>query len=130
MKITKQAKREAKALFRGCIQDGVLQESLVRSAVQGVIQAKPRGYHGILSQFQRLLRLDLDRRSARIESAVSLTPELEAKVKSDLERVYGPGLNISFGQNASLIGGMRVKVGSDVYDGSVQARLAALQESF
>jgi len=44
--------------------------------------------------------------------------------------VYGPGLNISFSQNATLIGGMRVKVGSDVYDGSVQARLAALQESF
>jgi len=130
MKITKQAKREAKALFRSCIKDGVLQEPLVRSAVQGVIQAKPRGYHAVLSQFQRLLRLDLDRRSARIESAVSLTPELEAEVKSDLEQVYGPGLNISFGQNASLIGGMRVKVGSDVYDGSVQARLAALQESF
>lgn len=130
MKINKQAKREAKALFRGCIKDGVLQESLVRSAVQGVIKAKPRGYQAVLSQFQRLLRLDLDRRSARVESAVSLTPELEAEVKSDLERVYGPGLNISFGQNASLIGGMRVKVGSDVYDGSVQARLAALQESF
>ena len=35
-----------------------------------------------------------------------------------------------FAQNPALIGGMRIKVGSDVYDGSVQARLAALQESF
>ena len=130
MKINKQAKREAKALFRSCVKDGMLQETLVRSAVQGVIQAKPRGYYAVLSHFQRLLRLDLDRRSARVESAVTLTPQLQAEVTADLSRVYGPGLNITFGQNAALIGGMRVKVGSDVYDGSVQARLAALQESF
>jgi F0F1-type ATP synthase delta subunit len=38
-------------------------------------------------------------------------------------------LNITFSQNAALIGGLRVKVGSDVYDGSVQARLNGLAES-
>ena len=130
MKITKQAKREAKALFRSCVTDGLLQDALVRSAVQGVLQSKPRGYLAVLSHFQRLLRLDLDRRTACVESAVTLAPELEAKIKSDLARVYGPGLNISFNQNDSLIGGMRVKVGCDVYDGSVQGRLDQLQESF
>jgi len=130
MKINKQSKREAKALFQSCITDGLLQDALVRSAVQGVLQSKPRGYQAVLSHFQRLLRLDLDRRTARIESAVPLAPELEARVKSDLTRVYGPGLNISFSQNAALIGGMRVQVGSDVYDGSVQGRLEQLQQSF
>jgi F-type H+-transporting ATPase subunit delta len=55
---------------------------------------------------------------------------LSAKTKAELEKTYGPGLNISFGVNPALIGGVRIKVGSDVYDGSVQARLAALQESF
>jgi F0F1-type ATP synthase delta subunit len=29
-----------------------------------------------------------------------------------------------------LIGGLRIRVGSDVYDGSIQARLKALEESF
>ena len=130
MKINKQAKREAKALFRSCVTDGLLQDALVRSAVQGVLQSKPRGYQAVLSHFQRLLRLDLDRRTARIESSVPLAPELEARVKSDLARAYGPGLSITFSQNAALIGGMRVQVGSDVYDGSVQARLEQLQQSF
>jgi F-type H+-transporting ATPase subunit delta len=130
MKINKQAKREAKALFRSCVTGGLLQDALVRSAVQGILQSKPRGYQAVLSHFQRLLRLDLDRRTARIESAVPLAPELEARVKSDLARVYGPGLNITFSQNAALIGGMRVQVGSDVYDGSVQGRLEQLQQSF
>jgi len=30
----------------------------------------------------------------------------------------------------ALIGGMRIKVGSDVYDGSVRAGLAELEKSF
>ena len=130
MKISKQARRGAKELFRSCLVNGLLDEAKVRQAVQQVIASKPRGYVAILSHFQRLVKLDLERRSARIESAVALNPELQASVQASLNRVYGPGLNTSFAQNPSLIGGMRIKVGSDVYDGSIQARLAALQESF
>jgi F-type H+-transporting ATPase subunit delta len=37
---------------------------------------------------------------------------------------------MSFIHSPALIGGMRIKVGSDVYDGSVQARLSALEERF
>lgn len=130
MKTSKQTRREAKELFRSCLVNGLMDDSRVRQAVQQVISTKPRRYVAILSHFQRLVKLDLERHSARIESAVPLSPELQAGVQSSLSRVYGPGLNTSFVQNPSLIGGMRIKVGSDVYDGSVQARLAALEQSF
>jgi len=130
MKISKQARREGKELFRCCVVNGLLDDNRVRQAVQQVVSAKPRGYLAILSHFERLVKLDLERRNARIESAVPLSPELQASVQSSLTRVYGSGLNTSFVQNPALIGGMRIKVGSDVYDGSIQARLAALQESF
>ena len=128
MKISKQAKREAKELFRSCLTDGLLDEGRVRNAVQRVLQTRPRGYLAILSHFQRLVKLDLERRTGRVESASPLSPDLQSRVQSDLARVYGPGLNLSFAPNPALIGGMRIKVGSDVYDGTVQARLAALQE--
>jgi F-type H+-transporting ATPase subunit delta len=130
MKISKQARREAKELFRHCLTDGLLDEGRVRNAVQRVLQNKPRGYPAILSHFLRLVKLDLDRRTARVESATPLAPELQSAVKSRLEQRYGPGLQLSFGQDPSLIGGMRIKVGSDVYDGTVQGRLEALQQSF
>jgi len=123
-------RREAKDLFRSCVVNGLLDEARVRQAVQQVIATKPRGFAGILSHFQRLVRLDLGRRNARIESAVPLSPALQNSVQASLTRVYGPGLNTAFVQNPSLIGGMKIQVGSDVYDGSIQARLAALQESF
>ena len=130
MKISKQAKREAKELFRSCLTDGLLDEGRVRNAVQRVLQTKPRGYLAILLHFLRLIKLDIERRTGRVESAAPLPPELQSRIQSSLARTYGPGLNLSFGQNPALIGGMRIKVGSDVYDGSVQGRLAALQESF
>jgi len=130
MKVSKQARRGAKGLFRSCLVDGLLDEGRVRQAVQQVVETKPRGYLAILTHFERLVELDLERRSARIESAVPLAADLESSVRESLSRAYGPGLNFSFAQNQSLIGGMRIRVGSDVYDSSVQAKLALLQASF
>lgn len=130
MKTSKQTRREAKELFRLCLANGLLDESRARQVVQYLLQAKPRGYLAVLSHFQRLIKLDMERRTARVESATVLPPELQASVQASLAQVYGPGLNLSFAQNPALIGGMRIKVGSDVYDGSVQARLVALQDSF
>jgi len=130
MKISKQARRGAKELFRSCIVSGALDENRVRLVVGKVIEAKPRGYFAILSHFERLIRLELDRRSASVESAGSLGSDVQSDLKNKLGRIYGQGLDIQFTQNQALIGGVRIKVGSDVYDGSVQARLEELAESF
>jgi len=130
MKITKQSRREAKELFRSCVVGGLLEENRVRQAVQQVIQTKPRGYLAILTHFLRLIKLDIERRTALVESAVPLASDLQTQIQTSLARSYGKGLEISFAQNHELIGGVRIKVGSDVYDGSVQGRLAELQESF
>lgn len=130
MKLSKQARRNAKQLFRSCAVTGLLDEGRVRQVVQQVIARKPRGYVAILSHFQRLVRLDLARRTAKIESAIELPEPMRSGVQTSLSRRYGPGLNVSYLQNAALVGGLRVQVGSDVFDGSVQARLAALAESF
>ena len=130
MRITKQAKREAKQLFRSCTMDGLLDEKRAREVVRRVLESKPRGYLAILSHFERLVKMDVERRTALVESAAPLPQELQNRVQADLSRSYGPGLNISFAQNPALIGGLRIKVGSDVYDGTVKARLTTLQESF
>ena len=127
MKITKQARRDAKELFYSCRVNGVLDEARVRQVVQQVIATKPRGYFAILSHFVRLLKLDLDRRTARVESAVPLGEPQQASIRSNLAHRYGEGLIFAFTQNPRLIGGLRVQIGSDVFDGSVEARLAGLE---
>jgi F-type H+-transporting ATPase subunit delta len=130
MKITKQSRRGAKELFRICLKNGQLDEARVREAVRRVIAEKPRGYLAILHHFQRLVKLELQRRSARVETAVPLSPDLQTNVVNSLARTYGAGLKTEFVHNPGLIGGVRIQVGSDVLDGSVIGRLQALEESF
>jgi F-type H+-transporting ATPase subunit delta len=81
----------------------------------------------VLSDLQRLVRLDRERHTAVVESAMSLSDDVREDVKAGLARIYGIGLETSFEHNPALIGGMRIRVGSDVYDGSVRSRLEALE---
>jgi F-type H+-transporting ATPase subunit delta len=130
VKITKQARRDAKELFRSSLVNGVLDANRVRQIVAKVAAARPRGYVAILAHYHRLVKLEIERRTATVESAAPLGADLRADVTQRLMKLYGQGLNIAFAENPALLGGLRIKVGSDVYDGSVQARLSALQESF
>jgi F-type H+-transporting ATPase subunit delta len=130
MKITKRAKREARQMLHCCRVNGLLDEQRVRRVVQHLLAAGRRNCPAILAQFRRLVKLDLARHMATIESATPLPPELQADVEARLARRYGPGLVAAFAHRPALIGGMRIRVGNDVYDGSVQAGLAALEQSF
>lgn len=130
MKITKQARRDGKSLFRNCLIDGRLDEGRVRETVRRVIAGRPRGYLSALSHFQRLVQLHLESRRARVENAVETSPELMSQVQAALEQRYGRGLEIQYRVNPQLLGGLKIRVGSDVYDGSVQARLEQLKDSF
>lgn len=123
MATTRRVRRTARQFYRFCVVNGSLDEGRVRQVVERVIRSKRRGVLGMLKQFQRLVRLDRDRNSARVESAAPLPEALRAEVAADVTRMYGSGIETSFAENPALIGGVRVKVGSDVYDGSVRARL-------
>ena len=126
MKANRRIKRAARQLFRFCLVDGLLDRGRVRQVAQSVATSARRGALPILSEFLRLVRLDSDRHTVLVESATPLEASMREAVAAGLARVYGPGLDASFEQNPALIGGMRIKVGSDVYDESVRARLAAL----
>jgi F-type H+-transporting ATPase subunit delta len=127
---TKQAKRDAKQLFRLCFVNGSLDEGRVREVVRRVAESTKRNRFKFLSYFQRLVELDHTRHTATVENATPLSADIQASIEAGLAHTYGPGLNTTFTQNPELIGGMRIKVGSDVYDSSVKARLAAIQARF
>ena len=72
----------------------------------------------------------MERRTARVESAVPLPADLQADVAGRIRKIYGAGVDISFSQNPALLGGLRIKVGSDLYDGSVRTQLEQLEAKF
>ncbi|MFC5457163.1 ATP synthase F1 subunit delta [Prosthecobacter fluviatilis] len=129
MKITKEARRTSRQLFRACIANGKLDDASVRKVVSTVASSKPRGYIGILDAFARLVANEVDRQRAAVESATALAPATQSELQASLSKKYGRPLTLEFSVNPELLGGIRVKVGSDVWDGSVKARLKALSDS-
>jgi len=55
---------------------------------------------------------------------------MRATIEAGIARVYGPGIVTAFAEDHALLGGVRVTVGSDVYDGTVRGALAALATRF
>ena len=130
MKGTKQSRRFAKQLFKSCQVNGRLDADRTQKAVQLLIEQKPRGFFGIQQHLHRLVKLDEASRTARVESAVALGQAQQQDIQDNLNRLKGGDVTMEFAENPRLIGGMRVKIGDDVFDGSVKTRLTGLSESF
>ena len=130
MKINKETRQRSRELLRASFVNGVIDRSRVQSIIGAIIKEKPRNYLQLLQTYQRLLRLELDKKRATIESASGLEEAVSREIVSSLEKKYGPGLTTDFMVNPSLLGGVRVRVGSDVWDGSVRTRLERLQQQF
>ncbi len=128
MKISKDVRQLSRNLVRESFVDGALDRGRVNSFVQSITEKKPRHYLQLLENYQRLLCLEADKRRARIESATALDEAAGERIVADLKRRYGPGLTTEFAVNPALLGGVRIRVGSDVWDSSVRNRLERLQQ--
>lgn len=129
MKTPKEARKLARSLFRGSFANGRLDQARLTALVGQTIAAKPRQYVSALQDLHRLVRLELQRRHAVIESAMPLDPVVAELVVNDLRARCGSDITSEFKVNPELIGGLRVKLGSDLWDGSIRGRLARLQEN-
>ncbi|MBA2743537.1 MAG: ATP synthase F1 subunit delta [Chthoniobacterales bacterium] len=128
MKINKETRQLSKQLLRASFTDGQLEGGRISSLVKSLIEKKPRNYLNVLDAYKRLVRLEIEKRTATIESASELSPDAAAQIVDNLKRKYGTDLATNFSINPELLGGMRIRVGSDVWDSSVRNRLQRLQQ--
>ncbi len=126
MKVSKDARNLSRRLLRLSLTDGRLDEAKVRSLVQSVLTDKPRHYVAALGAFHHLLRLEQAKRHATIESAAELDAPTQASILASLRQKYGSDIDAEFRVNRALIGGLRIQLGSNVWDGTVQNRLDRL----
>ena len=130
MQISKVAAATARRLFGLCQTGGRLDDEKLRAVIARLAESKPRDYHAILGALQRLTRLELDRRKVTVESAVELDQTTRQRVVAGLANQYGTDLVVQYQVNPALLGGLRIRVGNDVFDGSVQGRLDRLANAF
>lgn len=130
MKISKVAAATARRLYGLCQVNGQLDDNRLRDLVSRLIATQPRDYRAILAAIQRLTRLEMARREVLVESATELTATEGQRISAGLAKDYGDKLTIRFTTNPDLLGGLRIKVGDDVLDGSVKGRLDRLSKAF
>ncbi len=128
MKINKEIRQLSREMLRASFTDGQIDRGKIRSLVQSLIAKKPRRYLDILQYYKRLVRLEIAKRHARIESSTQISPETSARIVENLKKTRGRDLTTEFVINPELLGGVRIRVGSDVWDGSVRDRLERLQK--
>ena len=128
MKISREARRMARELFRLSLVDGRLDATRVSQISQRLTTEKPRSYLQILKELARLVRLELDRRHSIIESARPLDESTAAGIAKSLKLKFGDDITTEFRTSPDLLGGLRVKLGSDVWDGSISNRLNTLSQ--
>jgi len=126
MKISREARRTARELFRLSLVNGRVDAGRTKEISDRLVAARPRGYFEILKEFTRLVRLELTKRHAVIESAAALEPATVDEIVGNLQKKFGADITTEFVINPALLGGLRIKLGSDVWDGSISSRLASL----
>ena len=127
MRTSREGRREATRLWWLCRVNGRVDPQRARVIVERLIDAGGARATVVRAHFLRLLRLEEEKWSARVESAAPLEPVERAALEDALTRRYGRAVETVFAVEPTLIGGMRLTVGSDVYDGSIRGRLDALE---
>jgi F-type H+-transporting ATPase subunit delta len=127
MKLNKEIRQLSRKMLQASFTDGQLDPGRIASLVDSLVTQKPRNYIDVLKNYKRLLRFELEKRHATIETASEVDPAIRSEIEANLKSKYGNDLSTGFQVHPQLLGGMRIRVGSDVWDGSVRNRLERLQ---
>ena len=87
---------------------------------------------GMLDDIVRLFETELDAQLGFVEVQVSsarpLSPQEQREVESRVERLTGKSIRASYVSNPDLLGGVVVRVGDTIYDGSVRGQLEKMRQ--
>jgi F-type H+-transporting ATPase subunit delta len=75
-----------------------------------------------------LVRLEVSKYHAKIQSASPLTEVKAREIQASLTEKFGR-ITAEFHHTPDLIGGLRIQLGSNVWDGSIKSRLEAIKQS-
>ena len=66
--------------------------------------------------------------TATVISPAAVGPDYESRIKAALGKVTGRDVKVEYETDASLLGGMKIRVGSTMFDGSIQGQLRLLKD--
>lgn len=106
--------------------DELLGNSALAATVTLVKQSLAASYRSVgvaLDQYQKVAAAIRDESVARVRAARELTDADRTRLEAALRRQYGRNIHLNVVVDPELLGGMRIEIGDDVIEGTVDARL-------
>jgi F-type H+-transporting ATPase subunit delta len=129
MKRDKKITQLAKKLVELSKDNGVVTEAKVGEVLAGLKQVKHRHHLTVLKTFLSYLRREVALQTAVVSTPAALSADTLKEIETNFTKLYGRSISAVTQQDTSLIAGVRVRVGDDVYDASVAGRLQRLAEN-
>jgi F-type H+-transporting ATPase subunit delta len=126
MAAKKQTQQLARQLFKLSFENGQITAERVAGVLGYVEKIQPPQIAAVLKAYQRLVATELARGQAVVEHAGAVSPAVLQSIAAALTKKYGRAVTASAKANPSLLAGLRVRVGDDIYENSVSSQLGAL----
>lgn len=124
--VKKQVMQLARQLFRLSFVEDELSADRINGVLQYVEKSRPTHSVALLKAYHRLIAAELARRQAIVEYAGAINPTLLASIGATMTTRYGRRISTVPRRNDSLLAGLRVRIGDDVFESSIASQLGQL----
>lgn len=126
MAADKKTKLLAKQLFKLSLVNGTVSPEQVAGVLGYIEKHAPHHPLQLLKLYHRLIAAELAKSKAIVEHAGPVSDTTLKAIEAAMTRKYGHAVAASAKASPALLAGLRVRVGSDVYESSVAGQLANL----
>ena len=129
MRGDKKTKQLARQLFKLSLVDGAVSPEQVAGVLGYIEKTAPRHPLALLKLYHRAISVELAKSRAIVEHAGPLGEATLRQIEAVMTQRYARPVTASTQPNPKLLAGLRIRVGSDVYESTVAGQLAALSSA-
>jgi F-type H+-transporting ATPase subunit delta len=129
MRADKKTKLLAKQLFKLSLVNGQVSAEQVAGVLGYIEKIEPRHPLALLKLYHRAIQTEVAKSRALVEHAGPVGDATLKLIESAMTRKYQRPVTATARPNPALLAGLRVRVGSDVYESTVAGQLATLSNA-
>ena len=126
MAAAKKNQQLAKQLLKLSLVNGQVSAEQVTGVLGWVEKTRPPQSLALLKLYQRLIAAEVAKSQAVVTHAGPVGDHMLAQITAAMSKKYNRAVTASAQLDSSLLAGLRVRVGNDVYESSVAGQLATL----
>jgi F-type H+-transporting ATPase subunit delta len=129
MRADKKTKALAKQLFKLSLVNGAVSPEQITGVLGYIEKNVPRHALALLQLYHRAIATELAKSNAVVEHAGPISDTTLQSIEAAMTRKYSRPVAATARPNPKLLAGLRIRIGSDVYESTIAGQLAALSAS-